>query len=245
MECPACHTPNVDGARFCAKCGALLPTAAPRSRSADRHDRRRSLPHHRRSSARAAWAASTPASSRWARASARSRSRRCSRSTRRIRRSLARFMRECGTVSELEHPNTIKVYDFGQTDAGELYIAMELLDGQVARDGARARAAACRPSASTRSSGRSAARSRRRTTRGSSTAISSPRTSSSRRARAKSDFVKVLDFGIAKRDEKPTRSRAEAHAAGHGARHAAVHEPRAVHRARARRAQRHLLARRR
>ena len=36
---------------------------------------------------------------------------------------LARFMRECGTVSELEHPNTIKVHDFGQTDSGELYIA--------------------------------------------------------------------------------------------------------------------------
>lgn len=27
MECPACHTPNADGARFCAKCGALLPAA--------------------------------------------------------------------------------------------------------------------------------------------------------------------------------------------------------------------------
>jgi serine/threonine-protein kinase len=42
----------------------------------------------------------------------------------------ARFMRECGTVAELEHPNTIKVYDFGQTPTGELYIAMELLSGQ-------------------------------------------------------------------------------------------------------------------
>src|SRR6185295_12225949 len=28
MECPACHSPNIDGARFCAKCGALLPAAA-------------------------------------------------------------------------------------------------------------------------------------------------------------------------------------------------------------------------
>ena len=27
MECPACHTPNIDGARFCAKCGAILPAA--------------------------------------------------------------------------------------------------------------------------------------------------------------------------------------------------------------------------
>jgi serine/threonine-protein kinase len=44
--------------------------------------------------------------------------------------TVARFMRECGTVSELEHPNTIKVYDFGQTNTGELYIAMELLTGR-------------------------------------------------------------------------------------------------------------------
>ncbi len=42
---------------------------------------------------------------------------------------VARFMRECGTVSELEHPNTIRVHDFGQTPSGELYIAMELLTG--------------------------------------------------------------------------------------------------------------------
>ena len=39
-------------------------------------------------------------------------------------------MRECGTVVELDHPNTIKFYDFGQTDKGELYIAMEFVDGQ-------------------------------------------------------------------------------------------------------------------
>jgi serine/threonine-protein kinase len=44
--------------------------------------------------------------------------------------TVARFMREVGTVSELEHPNTIKVYDFGQTDSGDFYIAMELLQGQ-------------------------------------------------------------------------------------------------------------------
>ncbi|MBL8742998.1 MAG: protein kinase, partial [Myxococcales bacterium] len=49
--------------------------------------------------------------------------------------TVARFMREVGTVSELEHPNTIKVYDFGQIDeSGELYIAMELLQGKTLED---------------------------------------------------------------------------------------------------------------
>jgi serine/threonine-protein kinase len=42
----------------------------------------------------------------------------------------ARFHREVGTIAQLEHPNTVKVYDFGSTDDGTLYIAMEFLDGR-------------------------------------------------------------------------------------------------------------------
>ncbi|HEX7669797.1 MAG TPA: serine/threonine-protein kinase, partial [Polyangiaceae bacterium] len=41
----------------------------------------------------------------------------------------ARFHRECGTIAGLEHPNTIKVYDFGATTDGTLYIAMEFVAG--------------------------------------------------------------------------------------------------------------------
>ncbi len=53
----------------------------------------------------------------------------------------ARFHRECGTVAQLEHPNTIKVYDFGAMDDGTLYIAMEYLAGEsldrvIEREGA-------------------------------------------------------------------------------------------------------------
>ena len=43
---------------------------------------------------------------------------------------LARFERECGTIAELQHPNTIQVYDFGKTDNGLLYIAMEFVEGR-------------------------------------------------------------------------------------------------------------------
>ena len=41
-----------------------------------------------------------------------------------------RFLRECATVAELEHPNTIKFYDAGRNESGELFIAMELLTGE-------------------------------------------------------------------------------------------------------------------
>jgi serine/threonine-protein kinase len=46
----------------------------------------------------------------------------------------ARFEREVGTIAELEHPNTIQVYDFGTSDAGILYIVMEFLQGKSLAD---------------------------------------------------------------------------------------------------------------
>src|ERR1041384_4903838 len=47
---------------------------------------------------------------------------------------LARFHRECGTVAQLEHPNTIKFFDFGATNDGTLYIAMEFVAGKPLAD---------------------------------------------------------------------------------------------------------------
>ncbi len=54
-----------------------------------------------------------------------------------LRRSLAvdpesvhRFFREAVTVSQLHHPNTITILDYGEHDDGTLYIAMEYLTGQ-------------------------------------------------------------------------------------------------------------------
>jgi hypothetical protein len=40
-----------------------------------------------------------------------------------------RFEREARLASALSHPNTIAIYDFGQTDSGQLYCAMEFLPG--------------------------------------------------------------------------------------------------------------------
>ena len=41
-----------------------------------------------------------------------------------------RFHQEALAASRLSHPNTIKVFDFGQTEDGILYMAMELLKGE-------------------------------------------------------------------------------------------------------------------
>ncbi len=44
--------------------------------------------------------------------------------------TVARFHREANAMSLLAHPNTVRVFDFGQTDDGLLYLAMELLEGE-------------------------------------------------------------------------------------------------------------------
>ncbi|WP_197454215.1 serine/threonine-protein kinase [Stieleria varia] len=44
-------------------------------------------------------------------------------------RSLARFQREVRLTAQLQHPNTISIYDCGQTPEGTFFYVMELIDG--------------------------------------------------------------------------------------------------------------------
>ena len=59
--------------------------------------------------------------------------------------ALARFEREVQLTAKLSHPNIVSVYDFGRTQDGTFYYAMELLDGvdlQQLVDGSGAQPAA-------------------------------------------------------------------------------------------------------
>src|SRR6185503_21275725 len=42
----------------------------------------------------------------------------------------ARFHREAALVARLQHPNTVRIYDFGAASDGTLFIAMEFLRGR-------------------------------------------------------------------------------------------------------------------
>ncbi len=45
--------------------------------------------------------------------------------------AVQRFEREMHATTKLEHPNTIRVYDYGRSASDELYLVMELIDGQT------------------------------------------------------------------------------------------------------------------
>ncbi|MBA3818558.1 MAG: protein kinase [Deltaproteobacteria bacterium] len=45
-----------------------------------------------------------------------------------------RFYNEAKACSRLQHPNTIRMFDFGQTSEGRLFMTMEFLDGQSLRE---------------------------------------------------------------------------------------------------------------
>jgi len=129
MECPACHSPqpDVEGARFCAICGTLLP----RYNEQDPLIGRLVGGRFRITTLIAIGGMGRVYGG----------EQKMGATLRRVAVKVlladytvnpdvvSRFMRECSTVSELEHPNTIKFYDFGQTDDGHLYIAMEYVAG--------------------------------------------------------------------------------------------------------------------
>ena len=45
-----------------------------------------------------------------------------------------RFENEARACSQLQHPNTIRMFDFGQTQEGRLFMTMEFLDGKSLRE---------------------------------------------------------------------------------------------------------------
>src|SRR5690606_12372510 len=55
-----------------------------------------------------------------------------------------RFFQEARVTSGLRHPNTIRVFDFGQDDSGLFYLAMELLIGRTLKQEIKLRARAGR-----------------------------------------------------------------------------------------------------
>lgn len=130
MECPSCQHPNVDNARFCAKCGALLPGEA--SAEEDRmigvviKNTFRVVRLLGEGGMGRVYEGEQQMGTKTRKVAIKTLHPHLSQDP----QIVARFNRECGTVAELEHPNTIQFFDFGQAPDGSLFIAMEFIDGQ-------------------------------------------------------------------------------------------------------------------
>jgi serine/threonine-protein kinase len=111
--------------------------------------------------------------------------------------AISRFEREVRATAELSHPNIVRVFDYGVTEDGLRYYAMELLDGEdlrslIRRNGALAPEGAIRLIAQ---AARALAEAHRRgivhrDIKPANLFVTSPSSGEM--------FVKILDFGIAK-----------------------------------------------
>jgi eukaryotic-like serine/threonine-protein kinase len=199
MDCAACHQPNVDGARFCAKCGALLPL--PSAATQDSligqivGGRYRVTQLLGEGGMGRVYLAEQQMGTNVRKVAVKTLQSQYAQDP----QVLARFHRECGTVSELEHPNTIQFFDFGQTPDGQLYIAMEFVQGQSLADALQR--GAMRPERVLKILAQVCGSLEEAHGRGVVHRDLKPDNVILTTRAGQADFVKVLDFGIAKRSE--------------------------------------------
>jgi serine/threonine-protein kinase len=130
MKCESCGHDNVEGARFCAKCGAAVPVAV--IGQADPligqviGGRFHVTGVLGEGGMGIVYAGEQQMGTTVRKVAVKTLHAHLSKDA----SVMARFHREVGTVAQLEHPNTIKVYDFGSTKDGTLYIAMEFVSGR-------------------------------------------------------------------------------------------------------------------
>jgi serine/threonine-protein kinase len=132
MKCEACDHQNIDGARFCANCGALMPTEKGPDPMVGQliGGRYRVTGVLGEGGMGIVYVGEQQMGSTVRKVAIKTLHQHLSKDP----SVLARFHRECGTVAQLEHPNTIKFYDFGATADGTLYIAMEFVAGKPLSD---------------------------------------------------------------------------------------------------------------
>jgi serine/threonine-protein kinase len=112
-------------------------------------------------------------------------------------RTVARFKREAKAASRLNHPNSISILDFGQAEDGALFIAMEFVPGQdlhtvLSKDGPLPEPRIVRIGSQVLSALNDAHAA------GVIHRDLKPENIMVEQRRNEADFVKVLDFGIAK-----------------------------------------------
>ena len=196
MQCPRCHTENPGNPPFCGACGSPLPRELPPDPLIGRvlQGKYKIVKLLGEGGMGAVYVGEQMLGERVRRVAIKTLHAHLSRDPQ-IR---ARFNREVGTLAGLEHPNTVQVFDFGQTEDGLLFLVMEFVQGRsiadiLEKDGALA---SSRVEKIVQQIGGSLAEAHaqgiiHRDLKPDNVVLTE-------RAGTK-DFVKVLDFGIAKR----------------------------------------------
>jgi len=120
---------------------------------------------------------------------------------------VARFHRECETVIELHHPNTVQFYDFGEMEDKTLFIVMEFIEGEdLSKLLLRG---ALEPSRADRILIQICGSLNEAHQHGIVHRDLKPENVLLTQRGGQADFVKVLDFGIAKRNDAEDESKAK------------------------------------
>ncbi|HVY49435.1 MAG TPA: protein kinase, partial [Minicystis sp.] len=127
MECPACGAKCADGARFCPSCGGDLAVPGPDPLIGQVVGGRF---HVLSLVAEGGMGKVYAAEQRMGTTLRKVAIKTLLPDVAESEAQVQRFLLECSLVSELEHPNTIRFYDWGKTDAGVLFIAMEFVSGR-------------------------------------------------------------------------------------------------------------------
>jgi serine/threonine-protein kinase len=198
IQCPSCNSKNDDGAKFCPKCGSAL-VRAPGSDDDDQVGKIVA------GKFRIEKLIGEGGMGKVYRATQMSLDKQVVLKVLRTSllgdaRTVARFQREAKAASRLNHPNSISVIDFGQSDDGSLYIAMEYVAGEdlhqlLSREGPLPQKRICRILGQVLSALADAHAA------GVIHRDLKPENIMVEQRRGEADFVKVLDFGIAKIQE--------------------------------------------
>lgn len=127
VPCPACGTHNEPHARFCARCGATLitPTGSDPLIGSTLAERYRITKPLGEGGMGTVYLAEQTMGTTVRKVAVKVLKGQATEQAR------GRFLRECETVVQLNHPNTIRFYDFGALPDGRLFIAMEFVEGRT------------------------------------------------------------------------------------------------------------------
>jgi serine/threonine-protein kinase len=132
MQCPSCHNAVEGSSPFCPSCGAPLPREAGPDPLLGRvfQDKYKIIKMLGEGGMGAVYVGEQALGAHSRKVAIKTLHSHLSRDEK-IR---DRFQREVGTLATLEHPNTVQVFDFGTSPDGILYIVMEFVQGRSLAD---------------------------------------------------------------------------------------------------------------